>query len=1321
MPSTYTVNLGIEKPATGEQSGTWGDTTNINFDILDQAINGCLSLTLASAGTSGSPNTLAISDGATSDGRNKWVEFVDGGDLGATAYVQLTPNDAEKIVFIRNSLSGSRSVILFQGTYDAGRDLEVPAGVDMVVKFSGGGATATTTDIFTKLRATEITTPTLTTDDLTAGTADINDGTVEAVIGGTTPKAGTFTNLTANTDLSLATGATVTGINTTTNMSDASATTLATSLSIKTYVDDQVATVDTLAEVLANGNTSGANNLIIDSGQALTANTINETTAGSGVTIDSVLLKDDGVNATNLEVTNIKANDGTAAGSIANSTGTVTITSFVSNSVDIGGGAIDGTNIGSSSAGSGAFTTLSATGNLTVDTDTLYVDSTNDRVGVGTTTVDSLLHLSNNDATAYSATATDGQVGVGPTIYLENPANSNTTVGGQIVFGMRSTEEQARIAATGGSAPAITFGTNDAEAMRIDSSQRVLIGLTSDLTGTGHKLQVNDDITIMTFDGTTTGADGIRFIKSRASSPGSNAIVADGDDVGFLDFRVDDGTDYGSRTAVITSSVDGTPGTNDTPGNLRFFTTADGASSVTERMRITNAGDIGIGETDPDGKLDISVSGSNSRIHTINPAGGVGNSQFGFKFRWGNSANSPEIGLLHGGSFADAGLYFDTMGTSVQTRAMTIDSSQRVLIGTTSARSTAGHTGYLQVEGSGSFSEATVSIVGNENNTNGSYLNFGKSRGTTAGSNTIVQNGDVSGQIQFTAADGTDMVSRIATITAKIDGAPGVNDTPGLLDFATTADGASDPTLRMRITSGGLIGLATTSPTQEVSVGGNIDLQSLSGGNATMRRIAWRNTNSTGYEVSNIQGYTGANIYEGQIAFQTKNSGGTMTEAMRIDSSQQVVISSTGNTRAMTQGGSIARLTIEGTSTSTGRPGAAAVLNVNLSSGPIYYLAKSRGAANNSNTIVQVDDFLGQLNWNGADGTQFVQAATISSRVDGAPGVADMPARIEFATTPDGLNSPTERMRITSQGIVEMYGNSSSTLYLKSSSPILAFTDTNSFPDANDRFQIRGTSSDGIAAGSMGFYDSSTDTTNTYFTIKDDGKIGILNSTPIAIGLQIGGDPSGTVAPSMSISLADGGGTNTSLAIRGGSPTIFFDQTGGGNGKFLMDDADIAFKSGSMQAEGSELVRIRHEGGITFNGDTAAANALDDYEEGTWTATAVSGISGVSSSTSNNRYTKIGNIVSVIGEMYDFTVQTADVLEIGGLPYAVGSNYESSCSILYNSINLDAGYTELVGYAKAGSAAMRLYEVGDNVAYSALRGNQMGSGSFIFQMTYHTT
>ena len=100
MPSTYTVNLGIEKPATGEQSDTWGDTTNVNFDILDQAVNGAARVTLTSAGTSGSPNTLAITNGATSDGRNKWVEFYSSSDLGGNVFVQLDPNDAEKIVFV---------------------------------------------------------------------------------------------------------------------------------------------------------------------------------------------------------------------------------------------------------------------------------------------------------------------------------------------------------------------------------------------------------------------------------------------------------------------------------------------------------------------------------------------------------------------------------------------------------------------------------------------------------------------------------------------------------------------------------------------------------------------------------------------------------------------------------------------------------------------------------------------------------------------------------------------------------------------------------------------------------------------------------------------------------------------------------------------------------------------------------------------------------------------------------------------------------------------------------------------------------------------
>lgn len=229
MASTYTTNLGIEKITTGEQSGTWGGTTNTNFDIIDQAINGIETVTLPAAGNSGSPNTLAITDGAVSSGRNKFIEFDDGGDLGATAYVQLTPNDAEKIVIIRNSLSASRALIVFQGTYNASNDFEIANGKDVVLKFDGAGAGATVTQVFEDLNVTALdaTTVAATTVDTTnvevtnikakdgtsAGsiadstgvvtiassvltTTDINGGTIDgATIGASSATTGVFTQL----------------------------------------------------------------------------------------------------------------------------------------------------------------------------------------------------------------------------------------------------------------------------------------------------------------------------------------------------------------------------------------------------------------------------------------------------------------------------------------------------------------------------------------------------------------------------------------------------------------------------------------------------------------------------------------------------------------------------------------------------------------------------------------------------------------------------------------------------------------------------------------------------------------------------------------------------------------------------------------------------------------------------------------------------------------------------------------------------------------------------------------------------------------------
>jgi hypothetical protein len=68
--------------------------------------------------------------------------------------------------------------------------------------------------------------------------------------------------------------------------------------------------------------------------------------------------------------------------------------------------------------------------------------------------------------------------------------------------------------------------------------------------------------------------------------------------------------------------------------------------------------------------------------------------------------------------------------------------------------------------------------------------------------------------------------------------------------------------------------------------------------------------------------------------------------------------------------------------------------------------------------VVQSGDTLGQLLFNGQDGTNFVMAAGIAAAVDGTPGTNDMPGRLIFSTTADGSSTPTERMRITSDGSI---------------------------------------------------------------------------------------------------------------------------------------------------------------------------------------------------------------------------------------------------------------------------------------------------------------
>jgi hypothetical protein len=144
-----------------------------------------------------------------------------------------------------------------------------------------------------------------------------------------------------------------------------------------------------------------------------------------------------------------------------------------------------------------------------------------------------------------------------------------------------------------------------------------------------------------------------------------------------------------------------------------------------------------------------------------------------------------------------------TAGNTITfTQSMTLDASGRLLVGTSSARSTANTStnARVQIETAGTY--AAQSISSNSNDATGSYLSFVKSRGTVAGSTTVVSSGDYLGLISFDGANGSGLNSA-AHIHCQVDGTPGANDMPGRLIFSTTSDGASSPTARFQISSDG--------------------------------------------------------------------------------------------------------------------------------------------------------------------------------------------------------------------------------------------------------------------------------------------------------------------------------------------------------------------------------------------------------------------------------------------------------------------------------------------------------------------------------------
>ena len=151
--------------------------------------------------------------------------------------------------------------------------------------------------------------------------------------------------------------------------------------------------------------------------------------------------------------------------------------------------------------------------------------------------------------------------------------------------------------------------------------------------------------------------------------------------------------------------------------------------------------------------------------------------------------------------------------------------------------------------------------------------------------------------------------------------------------------------------------------------------------------------------------------------------------------------------------------------------------------------------------------------------------------------------------------------------------------------------------------------------------------------------------------------------------------------------------------------------------------KFRANRGILFGTDTSAANALDDYEEGTWSPVfnVASGSVTMHSSRDVGRYTKIGRVVQIQGQFSTGTASSpSGVFTISGLPFANGSDTDLSEEVLFfigaNNIVNNSG-KPLIGYIGASSSTMIVYNQDGNNLGDA--GNVLQSNAYLgFTATY---
>jgi hypothetical protein len=428
-------------------------------------------------------------------------------------------------------------------------------------------------------------------------------------------------------------------------------------------------------------------------------------------------------------------------------------------------------------------------------------------VGIGTTAPTQLLHLSGASATALVAASS----GVG-SIQLTR---------GTTAFQAYASTSACYIGTT--SATDFQLRANNSEAARIDTSGRLLVGTST-----------NSNVSTACFANRSDGAASAWvYLQTTETTP------ANGNTIGSLVFNSTGNTSINSSAYIICQRDGGTwTNTTSMPGRLVFSVTADGASSPTERMRITSAGNVGIGTTSPSTLLDL--SSSTNTYQTIQSTG----------------ANNNALTYYKNSAAVSSGF---SVGFNADEEAMLWQSENNAL------RFGTNDTERLRVTAAG--------LVGIGTSAPGQLVEIKDGSTTT-----------VALRLRTQSANGADG----SLIDLSAIGTSGTYGTDFTISNRNTSGGAV--TERFRINNQGLVGIGTTSPLSELHIE-----------KATQAHITVKTASSNmakfgskGNDVY-IAGTAGATnvIFKRNVA-STDHPADSGTETARIDSTGNFLVGKSG-------------------------------------------------------------------------------------------------------------------------------------------------------------------------------------------------------------------------------------------------------------------------------------------------------------------------------------------------------------------------------------------------------------------------------------------